>query len=311
MVIDGDVTNPLVILDGGLGRQLEAMGAPFRQPEWSALALIEAPDIVRQAHDAFIAAGAEVITTNSYALVPFHIGDELFATNGPDLIALSGKLARAAADATNAPVKVAGSIPPIFGSYRPDLFEPVAAIPMMRLFRQALLPYVNFFVAETCSAVAEACCFLDVFGVTEKPLWVSLSLEDVAAEAGCPRLRSGEPLADAIAELGAADNHQQWQALLFNCSQPEVMEGAVKVAVDCVARAGGWQQIGVYANAFPLIDPSYQGANAELHAIRGDVTPASYAAFAERWIEAGATIIGGCCGVSPDHIRGLAIRLKG
>ncbi|MEK9760063.1 MAG: homocysteine S-methyltransferase family protein, partial [Candidatus Puniceispirillum sp.] len=64
------MANPLVILDGGLGRQLEAMGAPFRQPEWSALALIEAPDFVRQAHDAFIAAGAEVISTNSYALVP-------------------------------------------------------------------------------------------------------------------------------------------------------------------------------------------------------------------------------------------------
>ena len=57
MVFDGDVANPLVILDGGLGRQLEAMGAPFRQPEWSALAMIEAPDIVRQAHDAFITAG--------------------------------------------------------------------------------------------------------------------------------------------------------------------------------------------------------------------------------------------------------------
>jgi S-methylmethionine-dependent homocysteine/selenocysteine methylase len=182
---------------------------------------------------------------------------------------------------------------------------------LMRLFRHALSPYVNFFVAETCSAVAEACCFLDVFGGVGKPLWVSLSLEDVAPEAGCPRLRSGEPLADAIAALGAADNHQQWKALLFNCSQPEVMEDAVKVAVDCVARAGGRQQIGVYANAFPLINPSYRGANAELHAIRGDITPASYAAFAERWIEAGATIIGGCCGVSPDHIRGLAIRLKG
>lgn len=311
MVFDGDVANPLVILDGGLGRELEAMGAPFRQPEWSALALVEAPDFVRQAHDAFIAAGAEVISTNSYALVPFHIGDERFATNGADLIALSGKLARAAADAAKGPVRVAGGIPPMFGSYRPDLFDPVAAVPMMHLFRHALSPYVDLFAAETFSAIAEARCFLDVFGGAGKPLWVSLSLEDVAPEAGCPRLRSGEPLADAIAALGAADTHQQWQALLFNCSQPEVMEDAVKVAVDCVARAGGRQQIGVYANAFPLVDPSYRGANAELHAIRGDITPHSYADFAEIWVAAGATIIGGCCGISPDHIRGLATRLKG
>ena len=46
----------MIILDGGLGRQLEAMGAPFRQPEWSAAALIEGPHFVRAAHDAFIAA---------------------------------------------------------------------------------------------------------------------------------------------------------------------------------------------------------------------------------------------------------------
>ena len=57
----------MIILDGGLGRQLEAMGAPFRQPEWSAAALIEGPHFVRAAHDAFIAAGADVISTNSYA----------------------------------------------------------------------------------------------------------------------------------------------------------------------------------------------------------------------------------------------------
>ena len=311
MVFDGEVANPLVILDGGLGRQLEAMGAPFRQPEWSALAMIEAPDIVRQAHDAFIAAGAEVISTNSYALVPFHIGDELFTKNGPDLIALSGKMARAAAEAANRPVQVAGSIPPMFGSYRPDLFEPVAAVSMMQLFRHALSPHVNYFLAETCSAIAEACCFLEVFGEAGKPLWVSLSLEDVAPEAGCPRLRSGEPLVDAIAALSTADTNLQWQALLFNCSQPEVMEDAVKVAAECLVSADGLQQIGVYANAFPLIDPSYQGANAELHAIRGDITPELYTEFAERWIKAGATIIGGCCGVSPEHIRSLASRLKG
>ena len=48
-----------LILDGGMGRELNRIGAPFRQPEWSALALIEAPEFVRRAHDAFIASGAQ------------------------------------------------------------------------------------------------------------------------------------------------------------------------------------------------------------------------------------------------------------
>ena len=67
------MTDSLVILDGGTGRELARRGAPFRQPEWSALALIEGPQFVSAVHRAYVEAGADVITTNSYALVPFHI----------------------------------------------------------------------------------------------------------------------------------------------------------------------------------------------------------------------------------------------
>ena len=88
----------MIILDGGMGRELQAMGAPFRQPEWSALALMEGVEYVRAAHDAFLQAGADVVTTNSYAIVPFHIGADVFAARATELLRLSGKLARAAAD---------------------------------------------------------------------------------------------------------------------------------------------------------------------------------------------------------------------
>ncbi len=64
----------LTLLDGGTGRELARIGAPFRQPEWSALALIEAPAFVTQVHQRYVDAGADVITTNSYAIVPFHTG---------------------------------------------------------------------------------------------------------------------------------------------------------------------------------------------------------------------------------------------
>ena len=67
----------MIIPDGGLGRQLKAISS--RQPEWSVAALIEGPHFVRAAHDAFIAAGADVISTNSYAVVPYHVGEETYA----------------------------------------------------------------------------------------------------------------------------------------------------------------------------------------------------------------------------------------
>ncbi|WP_191061518.1 homocysteine S-methyltransferase family protein, partial [Geminicoccus harenae] len=117
----------VTILDGGMGRELLRMGAPFRQPEWSALALIEAPELVGRAHRAFLDAGAQIVTTNSYALVPFHIGPERFVVQGQALAELAGRIARAAADEHGGGASVAGSLPPLFGSYRPDLFDPEAA----------------------------------------------------------------------------------------------------------------------------------------------------------------------------------------
>ena len=72
----------MIVLDGGIGRHLEKMGAPFGQPEWSALSLIQEPDIVLRAHKDFIDSGADVITTNSYAIVPFHIGKDRFEKDG-------------------------------------------------------------------------------------------------------------------------------------------------------------------------------------------------------------------------------------
>ena len=124
------MTDSLVILDGGTGRELARRGAPFRQPEWSALALIEGPLFVSAVHRAYVEAGADVITTNSYALVPFHIGEERFAAEGASLAARAGRLAREVADASPRAVRVAGSLPPVCGSYRPDLVDLDRARPL-------------------------------------------------------------------------------------------------------------------------------------------------------------------------------------
>ncbi|MEM1332617.1 MAG: homocysteine S-methyltransferase family protein [Actinomycetota bacterium] len=116
---------PITILDGGMGKELRRIGAPFRQPEWSALALMESPDRVVEAHRNFIEAGAEVITTNNYAVVPFHLGDDVFRARGAELVDLAGQLARRAAhESGERPVRVAGSLPPLFGSYEPEHVDP-------------------------------------------------------------------------------------------------------------------------------------------------------------------------------------------
>jgi S-methylmethionine-dependent homocysteine/selenocysteine methylase len=293
----------ITLLDGGTGRELKRIGAPFKQPEWSALALIEAAHYVRQVHEAFIAAGADVITTNSYAVVPFHIGAERFAARGAELAALAGRLAREAADAAPRPVTVAGSLPPICGSYRADWFDAAFARPVLATLVAALRPSVDCWLAETLSAIEEAELVREVVGRDGKALWISFTVEDGPAAAGEPVLRSGQRVADAVeaaVRLGA-------DAVLFNCSQPEAMGTAVDVARATLGRQGGTAgapRIGVYANAFPPQGAAAE-ANANLHEIRADLRPAGYLSWAQDWVRRGATIVGGCCGIGPEHIRAL------
>ncbi|WP_455920874.1 homocysteine S-methyltransferase family protein [Pseudomonas putida] len=293
----------VVILDGGMGRELQRRGAPFRQPEWSALALGEAPDAVRDVHAAYIDSGSQVITSNSYAVVPFHIGEERFAHEGEALASVAGRLAREAADATSGKALVAGSLPPLFGSYRPDLFQPQRVEELLQPLVRGLAPHVDLWLAETQSCIAEARAIRAGLPADGKPFWLSFTLKDEDTDE-VPRLRSGEPVADAAkaaAELGV-------QVLLFNCSQPEVIGAAIDAARDTFAALGAEVAIGAYANAFPP-QPKDAKANDGLDELREDLDPPGYLQWAADWRARGATHIGGCCGIGPEHIAVLAAGL--
>jgi len=166
-------------------------------------------------------------------------------------------------------------------------------------------PFIDVYLGETLSLIAEAEAVERAVAVTRKPFWISFTLQDQpGTETLPPTLRSGETVADAarwIAGSGAS-------ALLFNCSRPEIMRQAVEVAASVLSQAGRSVEIGVYANAFSSDDDG--AANETLHAIRDDLSGTRYAAFACDWVESGATMIGGCCGVGASHIHNLRQRLR-
>jgi S-methylmethionine-dependent homocysteine/selenocysteine methylase len=295
--------NKITLLDGGMGRQLARIGAPFRLPEWSALALIEAPEYVLKAHQQFVDSGVDVITTNSYGLVPHMIGGERFASEGLELAQRAGRLARAAAQSpmsVGQSVLVAGSLPPLFESYRPQLFDASRAAEILRVLVEGLDPHVDFWLTETQSSVREARTAIEATRYTSRPVWVSYTLRDEAGWTGPSQLRSGEPVRTAA--LAAFEGGAE--AVLFNCSQPEVMAAAVEAAAEVVRGGYSNGRIGVYANAFvpePASDEPYAG----ISNLREDITPENYLACARTWIERGASIVGGCCGIGPEHIAAL------
>jgi S-methylmethionine-dependent homocysteine/selenocysteine methylase len=122
----------------------------------------------------------------------------------------------------------------------------------------------------------------------------------LAAAGVTARLRGGESVEEAVAAAVAAGA----EAVLFNCSTPEVMADAVSAAVaaargTCVAR------VGVYANGFSPMPPQAT-ANAGYSTLREELTPERYVSFAHEWAARGASIIGGCCGIGAEHIRALS-----
>jgi S-methylmethionine-dependent homocysteine/selenocysteine methylase len=293
--------SPITILDGGMGRQLSRMGAPFRLPEWSALALIEAPQFVGKAHEEFIAAGAQVITTNSYGLAPSRIGDARFAADGLRLADLSGRLARAAADRAEKGVRVAGSLPPVFETYRPDLFDPDQAPAIIDVLVSGLAPHVDLWLIETQSSTREAEVAIAASQRVQLPTWISYTLRDELGRQGPAQLRSGESVEEAVT---FAIQHGT-EAVLFNCSQPEVMNDAVLAAAGIIAsRSTDAVQIGVYANAF-MPEANAVEPYAGISEMRGDLDPERYLKYAAQWVKSGATIVGGCCGIGPEHITAL------
>ena len=284
----------MIVLDGGIGRHLEKIGAPFGQPEWSALSLIQDPDFVFRAHHDFINAGADVISTNSYAIVPFHIGKNRFEKEGKDLLNRAGNIAREAVKSHKSEVKVAASIPPVFGSYKPHDFDSVKSIPILEIFKNNLIQYCDLILAETLSCIDEIETIQDVFGDCNMPFWMSLTIEDEYKN--LPKLRSGEEIVTALGKI----DFNKISSVLFNCSQPEIMAKAITTAKDVIPEN---INIGVYANAFQPIKFGQKDANSQIRNTRKELTPEKYLDFVKVWTELEVDIVGGCCGIGPEHIK--------
>ncbi|WP_064607928.1 homocysteine S-methyltransferase family protein [Photobacterium sp. J15] len=293
----------LTILDGGMGRELKRIGAPFSQPLWSAQALIESPEHVRKAHQNFIDSGAQIITANSYACVPFHLGEELYKTDGAKLARKAAKIAESIALNERAyhhnTVYVAGSIPPAFGSYRPDLFKAPEAKEIATALFYAQEPHVDLWIAETISSLQEFEVIQSVLKNTRKDCYYSFTLEDEVTDIA--RLRSGQTVKTATALVCYSGG----KGIFFNCSVPEVMEQAIKDAKATIDSYGSNSdvEIGVFANNFTPIQSDHK-ANDTLQSMR-ELTPEDYLNFAKRWHALGASVIGGCCGIQPCHIQAL------
>ena len=286
-----------MILDGGMGQELVARAGKATSL-WSVQALLDAPEVVRQVHDEYFAAGADIATTNSYSVLPDRLEPHGMLDRLEELARLACQLAADAREAHGSGM-VAGGLGPQGFSYQPDKAPPAEqAAEAYAKLAQIHAQYVDVHLLETMSSLDQARGGLMGAGVTGKPVWVALSVRDDDGT----RLRSGELLSDVMPLLEEFNP----TAVFINCSKPE----AVDTAVPILAKSG--RVVGAYANGFTGIAADFNkvGATVDMLSARRDLGPNAYADFADGWAANGATIIGGCCEVGPAHIAELSRRLK-
>jgi S-methylmethionine-dependent homocysteine/selenocysteine methylase len=289
----------ITLLDGGMGQELLARSPAKPTGLWSTQILIDAPDLVRAVHSDYFSAGADIATTNSYAIHRDRLARFGIENRFSELHQQACRIAVSARDEHGRGL-VAGSMGPTGWSYRPDLAPPAEeAAEIFAEIARLQEPYVDLILCETMSSVGQARGAVMGAGVANKPVWLAVTVDD---EDGS-KLRSGEPVTDILPLI----SEFKLEALLVNCSVPEAVDQAIPLLANPDVPIGG------YANGFVKITRDFmkKGATVDSLEKRANLCPETYADFVGGWIKHGATIIGGCCEVGPAHIMELADRFIG
>lgn len=280
---------PFTLLDGGMGQELMKRSPIKPTPLWSADILRDYPTLVTEAHCDFVNAGADVITLSSYTVTPTRLARHNRLDEFEYLQQAAVVAAYAASQKVEATPLIAGCLPPLPNSYQPSerLSEQAAYTEYSKIV-ECQFKHVDLFICETMSSIEEACISTDVAKRTGLPVWTSFTVD----EKDGTLLRSGEPIANAAAAVLAKGAN----AILINCSPPERMAEAVEEVKVFGA------EVGVQANGFQTVEPLRHSDTVDVLQSRSELTPLRYVDFVKQWLSLGATIIGGCCEIGPQHI---------
>ncbi|HKJ51774.1 MAG TPA: homocysteine S-methyltransferase [Gammaproteobacteria bacterium] len=291
------------LLDGGLGSELAARGLDIDSPLWSAEMILHNSDALREVHRDYLDAGAMCISTASYqASLPGLAARGMTANESERVFRASVEIAAGARDEfmhrhpEQARPLIAASIGP-YGAYLADGSEyrgnygvGEAALEEFHVRRLAWLDAAgaDLLACETIPDLQEARILGRLLEPVSTPVWISFCCRDSAT------LHDGNSL-ESAAEMFAS--HPRVFALGVNCCAP----GIVEEAIGRIRAVAPHKLIVVYPN-------SGQQYDAEARQWSGDAELSHWSSLAQRWFDAGAGLIGGCCRIGPRHIRELAAR---
>jgi homocysteine S-methyltransferase len=282
-----------VVLDGGLATELERRGADLRDRLWSARLLLDDPDLIRAVHADYFAAGSDVAISASYQASFEGLAERgVSRTDAGRLLRRSVELAREAADASGGERIVAASVGP-YGAVLADgsEYDGRYGLSVRRLI-DFHLPRIetlleadpDVLAIETIPSILEAEALVTILDrLPDAAAWISFSCADAA------HISDGTPFPDAAA---LASSTPRVVAVGVNCSPP----GNVAALLSSAG-------VDTPLLAYPNLGSTWDVAEKSWVAVgpRPDL-----GAAAVSWRAAGARIVGGCCGTTPDDIRAIA-----
>ncbi|MDP7028590.1 MAG: homocysteine S-methyltransferase family protein [Phycisphaerales bacterium] len=285
--------NQPVVLDGATGTELERRGVDIGLPLWSARAILDAPQVLQDVHAAYLDAGARVVTANTFRTHQRSLAKAGMGSRWVELTRRAVDIACAARDSHAPSARIFGSVAPLEDCYRPDL-APAAGV--CREAHEAMIRVlvdagVDGVLIETMCAGREAEAAAEAARDVAPAAWAISFCFQSGSQPGV--LLDGTDVQRLMPVL------EQAQIVGVNCvAAPEVVEH--------VGRLRGLvrpeQVVAAYAN---IGYATPEGAWVTTDA----VDPDRYAAYAAEWVSAGASMIGGCCGTTPETIRAIASML--
>ena len=293
----------LRILDGGMGQELHARGLVSKGTLWSTSAVLDEKyhDLIIDCHLAYISAGSEVIITNNFS--SRRIRMEQNKVN--HLFEFANKkaceLALKARERSNKEIFIGGSIPAQYDTYKEDIREKNIIYKGFSEQVSCIKDYVDFFYLDVISSGREIDIASDVIDEYKKPILVGLHLNKKG------KLPSGETITEVVKKY----KHSSWVGIIASCVSMEIAENSILELKKQTIPFG--YKVNLWGDDEPSpvreINIAKYNENAvNLNTVMGKkiVTDEIFKNLGKKFIDNGATIIGGCCETNPKHISILS-----
>ena len=318
MILDNKLRNKeIIVLDGATGSEIERLGATMNSSAWCGVANKTHPDIVRQVHEEYIRAGADVVTANTFSTSRHVLASAGLADETVSINARAVELAREAVNnvSPERPIAVAGSMSNMLawipGTVSPDprfLPTPEEEFNNYQEVAQTLAKSgVDLILMEMMTDIEHSSRVIAAAVETGLPVWIGTScslLSDGSLSAWNQHME--EP-ANRLSPDHVEKSNRSYASLIeammsFN---PQVM-GVMHSTVDTTDP--GITALFEQWNGPVMAYPESSSMQARI-GVAHEIEPAAFAAHCRDWVERGVQIIGGCCGTTIEHIRAMVNEL--